>query len=186
MTIAVSHSHSRGLSVTLGILLLLAGLFSIAAPAFAGIAASVFFGWLVLLAGIAHLAYAWSERGPGAILWQTLIGIAYAMAGLSMLFRPIAGVVAITLILGFYIAVEGVFELIVFSRLRHIRSGIWFLVDGIISLLLATLIFLHWPSSSLWVVGTLVGVSMVFSGIARVTYPSGGSTMGLGSALPTH
>jgi uncharacterized membrane protein HdeD (DUF308 family) len=44
-------------------------------------------------------------------------------------------------------------------------------VDGLISLLLAGLIFFHWPSSSLWAVGTLVGISLLFSGIARITLP---------------
>jgi uncharacterized membrane protein HdeD (DUF308 family) len=48
---------------------------------------------------------------------------------------------------------------------------VWFLVDGLVSLLLAGLIFFHWPSSSFWAVGTLVGISLLFSGIARLTFP---------------
>lgn len=136
---------------------------------FAGIAASVFFGWLILFAGIAHLVYAWSERGAGAVVWQLLIGIVYLVAALYMLMRPVAGVVALTLVLVFYIVLEGVFELGVFFMLRRRRGSIWFLVDGLISLLLAGLIFFHWPSSSFWAVGTLVGVSLLFSGIARLS-----------------
>jgi uncharacterized membrane protein HdeD (DUF308 family) len=45
------------------------------------------------------------------------------------------------------------------------------LIDGLISLLLAGLIFFHFPSSSLWALGTLVGISMLMSGIARLTLP---------------
>lgn len=46
-------------------------------------------------------------------------------------------------------------------------------MDGLVSLLLAGLIFFHWLSSSLWAVGTLVGISLLFSGIARLTLPMG-------------
>jgi uncharacterized membrane protein HdeD (DUF308 family) len=154
-------------------LLVLAGLLAIVVPFFAGVAASVFFGWLVLFGGVAHLVYAWSERGAGAILWQVLIGIVYVIAGLYMLVLPVAGVVALTLVLGFYIAVEGVFELVIFSLLRRLRGAVWFLIDGLVSLLLAGLIFFGWPSSSLWAVGTLVGISLLFSGIARLTLAMG-------------
>jgi uncharacterized membrane protein HdeD (DUF308 family) len=33
---------------------------------------------------------------------------------------------------------------------------------------MATMVWRTWPSSSLWVIGTLVGVSMLFSGITRL------------------
>ena len=173
MTTIASSTHSRGLSIFLGILLLLAGLLSIAVPFFAGIAASVFFGWLILLAGVAHLVYAWSERGAGAVLWQVLVGIVYVIAALYMLVLPVAGVLALTLVLTFYIALEGILELTAFAFLRRLPGSVWFLVDGVISLLLAGLIFFHWPSSSFWAVGTLVGISLLFSGIARLVFPIG-------------
>lgn len=169
MNTLTTHTRSRGWSILLGIVLLLAGLVAIAVPFFAGIAASLFFGWLVMLAGVVHLVYAWSERGTGAILWQILIGLVYVIAAFYMLLLPVAGVVALTLVLALYIAIEGVFELVVFSRLRRLRGAVWFLVDGLVSLLLAGLILFHWPSSSLWAVGTLVGISLLFSGIARLT-----------------
>ena len=166
-----SSSSSRTWSILIGVVLLIAGFLAIAAPWFAGIAASFFFGWLILFAGVAHLIYAWSERGAGAVLWQILIGIVYVAAALWMMLRPVAGVVALTLVLGIYIALEGIFELAMFTAVRRLRGGIWFLIDGLISLLLAGLIFFHWPASSLWAVGTLVGVSLLFSGIARLTLP---------------
>lgn len=161
-------TRSRGWSIFLGILLVVAGLFSIAMPPYAGIAASLFFGWLILVAGVAHLIYAWSEHGAGNILWQILIGIVYVVAALYLLFYPVSGMAALTLVLAFYIAVAGILEIVEFSALRPLRGAGWFLVDGIISLVLAGLIFYHWPSSSFWAVGILVGVTMLFSGIARL------------------
>jgi uncharacterized membrane protein HdeD (DUF308 family) len=166
-----TYTHSGSWSIFLGVLLFIGGLVAIALPLFAGIAASVFFGWLLIFAGGAHLVYAWSERGAGAILWQILIGVAYLIAALYMLVLPVAGVIALTLVLAVYIAVSGIFELAVFFRLRGLPGTIWFLIDGLASFLLAGLIFFHWPSSSVWAIGTLVGISLLLSGIARITLP---------------
>jgi uncharacterized membrane protein HdeD (DUF308 family) len=43
------------------------------------------------------------------------------------------------------------------------------LFDGIVTLILAILIWRSWPSSTEWVIGTLVGISMLFSGAARLS-----------------
>ena len=42
------------------------------------------------------------------------------------------------------------------------------MIDGIITLLLGLMIYAQWPSSSAWAIGTLVGVSMIISGVTRV------------------
>lgn len=171
-TDALTVERSSGWSTALGILILLAGFVAIAVPFFAAIAASIFFGWLVLLGAFAHLIYAWFARGAAAVLWQVLIGVVYLVAAFFLLVSPVAGVLTLTLILACYIAIEGVFELVLYFRLHKLPGTVWFLVDGVISLLLAVLIFAHWPSSSLWALGTLVGISLIFSGMARLMAPA--------------
>jgi uncharacterized membrane protein HdeD (DUF308 family) len=138
----------------------------------AGIGASVFFGWLILFSGIAHLVYAWSLRGARHSLadsyWRRLPYRRAIHAGDTC--RRVA---ALTLVLAFYIALEGAFELAPFSLLRRLRGAALLLIDGLVSLLLPGLILFHWSSSSLWAVGTLVGISLLLSGIARLTLPMG-------------
>jgi uncharacterized membrane protein HdeD (DUF308 family) len=156
----------------LGALLLVAGLLAVVLPFLAAVTASLFFGWLLFVGSIFHFGYAWSERGASAVLWQVLLGIIYLAAALSLLLAPIAGVFTLTLILGAYLIVEGIVELAVFFRLRALRGAVWFLVDGVVSILLAGLILAHWPSSSVWALGTLVGISLIFSGMARLMNPA--------------
>lgn len=165
------QKHSTAWSITVGILLIVIGLAAIAVPFLAGVAASLVFGWLLVIAGIAHLVYAWSERRAGAVLWQILIGAVYLIAALYMLVFPIAGVVTLTLVVAFYILAEGAFEVAVFVRLRRLHGAAWFLLNGLVSLLLGGLILLYWPFSSLWAVGTLMGISLLLGGIARITLP---------------
>jgi len=139
------HIRSTGWSTFLGLVLILAGLLAITAPFLAGIVVSIFFGWLILVAGVAHLVYAWKERGAGSVIWQILIDLVYLLAPFYPLVYPVHGIVAITLLLALYFALEGIFELIVCSRWRRLPGFAWFLVDGIISLLLGALIFLRRP-----------------------------------------
>ena len=114
------------------------------------------------------------------MLWQVVIGLLYLFAGGSLLFHPLAGIAGLTLILAIYIGIEGVIELAMFFRVRHVPGTVWFLMDGLVSLLLAGLIFAHWPWSSGWALGTLVGVSLIMSGVARLTLPAGRRRLALG------
>jgi uncharacterized membrane protein HdeD (DUF308 family) len=85
-----------------------------------------------------------------------------------LLFRPVAGLASLTLALAIYLFAEGVLELILSFRLRPMPGSRWLLFDGIITLILAVMIWRTWPSSTEWVIGTLVGISMLFSGISRL------------------
>jgi uncharacterized membrane protein HdeD (DUF308 family) len=163
--------HATGWSMAIGVLLIMLGVLAIGAPFFAGLAATVFYGWLIAFAGAGHFIYAWSERGAGAALWQMLIGVLYLFAGFYVIFHPVGGIIALTLVLACYIAVEGVLELVTFFAVRRLSGTAWFLLDGIVSLVLAALILFHWPNSSVWAIGTLLGISILFSGIARLMMP---------------
>jgi uncharacterized membrane protein HdeD (DUF308 family) len=64
--------------------------------------------------------------------------------------------------------VEGIFNIVMYFKVRSIKRATWILLDGIVTLLLGLMIYMQWPSSSGWAIGTLVGVSMIFSGVTRV------------------
>jgi uncharacterized membrane protein HdeD (DUF308 family) len=80
----------------------------------------------------------------------------------------VAGLATLTLALAIYLFAEGVLELILSLRLRPMPGSGWLLFDAIITLILAVMIWRTWPSSTEWVVGTLVGISMLFSGVSRL------------------
>jgi uncharacterized membrane protein HdeD (DUF308 family) len=97
------------------------------------------------------------------------LGFIYIVAGGYLLANPVAGLATLTLVLAVYLFVESILEFIMSYSLRPMRGSGWLLFDGIITLILAIMIWRTWPSSSLWVIGTLVGISMLFSGVARLT-----------------
>ena len=63
---------------------------------------------------------------------------------------------------------KAILDIVLYVKMRPIHGSAWVLIDGIVTLLLGLLIYMQWPSSSLWAIGTLVGISMIFSGVARV------------------
>jgi len=53
-------------------------------------------------------------------------------------------------------------------RLRPVEGWGWFLFDGLATIAVAVLILAKWPSSSVWAIGTLIGVSVLMGGISRI------------------
>jgi uncharacterized membrane protein HdeD (DUF308 family) len=73
----------------------------------------------------------------------------------------------VTFALAIYLFVEAILEFSLGFKLRPRPGWGWLLFDGIVTLILAIMIWRTWPSSTAWVVGTLVGIGMFFSGISR-------------------
>lgn len=148
---------SVGWSIGLSVLMIVAGLAAIALPQLAGITVNLLVGWLLVFSGVAHLVFAWHVRTTGGILWEILVGVLYAGIGVYLLIHPVAGLVTLTLALAIYLLLEGILEFILSFAMRPLPGANWLLVDGIITLILAVLIWKTWPSSTEWVIGTLGG-----------------------------
>jgi uncharacterized membrane protein HdeD (DUF308 family) len=155
-------------SIIWGVLLILFGMLAIGSPAIAGVAVTAVVSWLIIFAGVVHIVLAFSAHGAGSVIWKLLVGLAYVVFGGYLIMHPLIGVASLTLILASLFLVEGVLDIILFAKMRSIRGSSWILIDGIVTLLLGGLIYIHWPSSSLWAIGTLVGVSLIISGVTRV------------------
>ena len=160
--------ESIGWSIALSAGLIVVGLFAIFAPLLAGVALTGILGWLLILVGVGHLWLAWHVRGAGAHVWEAIVGLAYLLAGIFLLIHPIAGLVGITAILGAYLLIRGIFELIAGLSMRRAGGSTWLLINGAISLILAFLIWRHLPYSAEWFLGTLLGFAILFTGISRL------------------
>ena len=155
-------------SIALSILLIIAGLIAIGIPSVSGVAITLIFGWLMILSAVTHLIFAFKTHTTGGLIWEILIGAIYLITGFYLIFHPIAALFALTLILACYLFFEAIVEFIQFLQLRPRHGAGWLAVDGIITLILAIMIWRSWPASSVWVIGTLVGISMIFSGFSRL------------------
>jgi uncharacterized membrane protein HdeD (DUF308 family) len=165
--VAVGRSSST-ISILWGALLIVLGIMAMSAPFLAAVAASVVVAWLIMFAGAVHIALAFRTHGAGSVIWRLLVGVAYLAFGGYMILFPVLSVVSLTLVLASLFVIEGVLNLVLYFKMRALHGSIWVLVDGIITLLLGLMIYMQWPSSSLWAIGILVGVSMMISGVTRI------------------
>jgi len=160
--------QSSTLSIVWGILLILFGMVAIGSPFLAAVAVNVAIAWLIVLAGAVHIMLAFRTHGAGSMIWKLLVGLAYLVFGVYLITHPVLAVASLTLVLASLFLIEGVLDIILFFNMRPLGGSSWVLVDGIVTLLLGVMIYMQWPSSAAWAIGTLVGVSMIVSGITRV------------------
>jgi len=157
-----------GWLIVAAILFLVLGVFAIIEPAVAGLGVALLVGWLLIFGGVSHLISAFEGGGARRVLFQILAGVVFLIGGYYLLTHPLLGLGTLTLLLAATILAAGVCEIITYFRLKAEQASGWMLFNGIVALLLGGMIWLHWPSSSVWAIGTLVGVNLLLTGITRL------------------
>jgi uncharacterized membrane protein HdeD (DUF308 family) len=155
-------------SIGLSVVLILLGIGALLIPLAAGVAANLIVAWLLLLGGFGHLFFAWHVRGAGGHLWETLVGLAYISVGMFMLVHPLIGLLSLTFVLGCYLLVKGIAEIVLGFQMRPMAASGWLLFDGVISVVLAGFIYWELPFAAEWLVGTYIGITILFSGVSRL------------------
>ena len=155
--------------LTQGTMLVLLGMLAIALPVVTTLAIDLVIGMLLLVSGvwraIAHLRSN-DSQGFG---WYFAIAILAILLGTAILQVPFAGIRTLTALLFTYFVFEGVAKILFALDLRvHAHGWGWPLVTGALDLSLAVLILAGWPSTAAWALGLLVGINMMFFGVALI------------------
>jgi uncharacterized membrane protein HdeD (DUF308 family) len=166
--VAGTARTSRGWAIAAGILLIVVGMEALAAPYLAALFAAFWVAWGLIFGGIAELISAYSSSENR--LWKILLGVLYIAVGFYVLRSPGSGLVALALTLAWVFLIKGVISIFGALQLRPLRGWGWWLFDGIVTLLLAFLIFSGWPQDSVRIIALLVGISLIMSGANRVTW----------------
>jgi len=146
-----------------GVALIVLGITAIAFPVVASITATYVVGWVLIVAGLTHLFLGWRAERDDSMLWAGFVSLAYVLAGIAILGNPLWGIATIALVLGVTLAVEGVLSVIAYFTAEC--SSSWLLVNGLITVALALIIVSGWMSSSVWMIGMLVGINLVMAGV---------------------
>ena len=152
------------------VLFIVLGIFAIVEPGVAGLGVTLLVGWMLAIGAVFHFIAAFKGGGAKQVIFQVLIGIVYAIGGFYFLTHTIMATGTLTLLLAGIILAEGVIEVISYFRLRKEGASGWLLSNGIITLALGALIWFHWPSSTVWAIGTLVGVNLLMTGFSRLMF----------------
>jgi uncharacterized membrane protein HdeD (DUF308 family) len=161
------HAH-WGLFLFEGIMLIVLGTTAIILPEVATLAFTLVIGWLFLISGgVGLVTTFWMRNVPG-FWWALVSAIVSIGAGIVLIRWPISGTVSLTLVLIAFFAVEGIATLMYAFEHRTQLSGrwAWMLASGVVDLILAGIVFAGLPGTATWALGLLVGINLVFGGVA--------------------
>ena len=163
------RKHST-LFIAEGIILILLGVLAILVPLFATIAVTIILGWIFLASGIMGMLTTFGARQAPGFWWSLLSALIAIGVGGILVAAPITGAVLLTLLLIVFFVVEGVATIMYALEHRRELSGRWewMLFSGIIDLVLAGIIVAGLPGTVAWALGLLVGINMIFGGVALV------------------
>lgn len=148
-----------------GAVAIVTGVLAILLPHVATLATGLAIGALFLVNGVVGVVTAFRARG-GRLFAGFLAGLLAIVAGAVLFLQPFAGIVALTLFLAAFLLAAGLLRLWFAWNLRPAQG--WRLVGGagLLSALLGVLIASGLPGNAFWVIGLLVGVDLVSSGVA--------------------
>jgi uncharacterized membrane protein HdeD (DUF308 family) len=163
------HAH-WAMILSQGVIMVILGAVAFAAPTLATIAVDIFVGWLFLVSGVVGLAALFLVRGVPALIWTLISAVLSVVVGALLIWKPVQGAFSLTLVLTTFFIVEGIFHIVASLTYRNVMPGSWgwMLASGVADLALAAIIIAGWPVSAGLVLGLLVGVNLITSGLALV------------------
>ncbi len=166
-------AEHKGWYIFQGMAFVIAGILAIVLPGITAIGFGLLIGALLLASGIIQAIAGFSSKTHW---WMFISALLSIIVGGLMIFYPLAGTVALATILAVFLLLEGITELFLAFQLRPIKNWGWLLFSGLISLLLAFIVFAGWPSASIILLGVIIGVNLLFYGMALLAITSAAKT----------
>ncbi len=154
-------------TLTMGVLLVILGFVGIAFPVVISLVTSVFVAWLLIIGGLFWAIHTYTYCLRNFIDW--LKPALLLITGGLLLFYPASGVETIALLMTiyFFLSAFGSFSVARFAY--PTKAWMWMTFSGVVSLSLAALFLIGWPTASLWLVGLYLGISLLLDGWALMT-----------------
>jgi len=150
-------------AIMAGALLILGGIYAVGRAMIATLAATYALGGILLFGGICFAINAIFAKNSTEALLDILACALYFVAGVVTFRKPLAAAGAVTLVLSAIYVIQGIARIsLSFSPLIPERGWVFF--SGLVTLFLGGILFAQWPASSLWLLGLLVGIDMIFCG----------------------
>lgn len=149
-----------------GMLLIVLGTAGIVLPGVMSLGTAIFVAWMLLTGGALWAIHTYHHNSKHVMDWlkPTLLFI----TGGLMLFYPMSGVAAVGLLLAIYLLLDAYGSFALAQSIHPAKGWGWMAFNGVLSFLMALLFLIGWPSTSLWLVGLYVGISLLFDGWSLV------------------
>ncbi|MHA2708526.1 HdeD family acid-resistance protein [Vibrio owensii] len=156
--------------VIVGVIIALMGIGAMSLPVLAGVTISTIVGAVLLFSGLVQAYHTFSINVWREKLWYVLSAVLYIVGGLFILFKPLAGLVTITMLMVIVMILNGLTRIFFGLSNRSLPSSNVIVFSGVISVLIGGYFFmlLDDPAFSTTLLGTFVGISLLIEGISFI------------------
>jgi len=139
------------------------GALAIFSPFYAGIAATLVLGCYFLVSGVLDALVAFRSPSWAGTIGLVALAIVSVVAGIFILVHPLAGLVTITLVCIAAIFVAGIAKL--FWSFSVPEGKLLLALSGVLSIVIAAMLYSSFPFSAAWAFGLLVGINLIMEGV---------------------
>jgi uncharacterized membrane protein HdeD (DUF308 family) len=129
--------------------------------------AVIFFGWIVVIAGVFQVISAFQAGSVGGAIWRVLLGLLFLLAGGYLIAKPAIGALTATFVIAMFLVVEGLVRVVSSAVLRYDSWG-WATLSGFITFGLGVLLLASWPVSGTLAIGLFIGIDLILGGITWI------------------
>ncbi|WP_380055385.1 HdeD family acid-resistance protein [Falsihalocynthiibacter sp. SS001] len=151
-----------------GIVLIIGGIFALANPFAATLTATAIAAWSFLIGGVIQLFAAFTQEGTSNKIWSGVTGVLGILVGIALFNNPFAGIISLTMLVAIMFLVIGAAKVFVSFSLKGTQAFWPVLISGALSVILALMIFGNFPQSAATILGILLAVELISSGISLV------------------
>lgn len=98
-----------------------------------------------------------------------LLGVVFIIVGIWILFVPVEGYVALSIVFSITVLITGIIEIIFAASNRHVSSWGWYLAGGIIDLIIGIMLIAS-PMLSMEVIPFIIAFWLMFRGFSSIGY----------------
>jgi uncharacterized membrane protein HdeD (DUF308 family) len=149
-----------------GGLMIVAGVLALVYPVVSSVAAIIFLGWLLIIAGILQAISLIGARHVPHFWLQLVSVVLFLIVGSLSLRNPGESLLTLTLLLIVFFMVEGISKVIFALTIRPLANWGWVLASGVIGILLALYLWASIPVTAAWLLGVLLGIELIAEGAA--------------------
>lgn len=162
-------SQKWGWYLALGVFLVVLGMLASGLAVATTLFSVVMLGWVLLGSGMALVVLSFLTGRWSGFLLTLAAGVLSLIAGVATLSSPVAGAVAITLMIGTILVAAGIFR-VVSSLVMQFPNWGWSLVSGIAAFVLGLIVLQSWQTTSLWFLGLVIGIDLIFHGFSWIMF----------------
>lgn len=159
--------HNWGWLLAFGIVLAVLGVAAVIRSFTATVASMMFFGWMLLFAGVVEFIDAFMVGHWAGFFLHLLASILFIVTGFLLVIKPVVSAEVATLVMSMFFLIGGLYEFVA-SLWFHLPGWGWQAFDGAISSLMGVLLLVQWPLSGLWAIGLFIGIDLIFAGWAWI------------------